>query len=86
MSEPMKTADPAYWMLLDDYVTIPEIFQAGCYICEDPEFAQMGLPLCKPCLAEGCSGHCAADNPICDDCGEDQYALYMAQNEDKDGL
>jgi hypothetical protein len=62
----MKPTDPAYWMLLDEYTTTPTIFKKGCYICEDPEFAQMGLPLCYPCKA--CGGHVAADDPVCDDC------------------
>lgn len=63
----MKPDDPAYWMLLDEFTTTTDVFRAGCYICEDAEFAQMGLPLCRRCGA--CSGHIAADDDICDDCG-----------------
>jgi hypothetical protein len=65
----MKPNDPAYWMLKDDFVTTPEVYKETCYICRDPEFAQMGLPLCKPC--NKCGGHVAADDSICDDCGHD---------------
>lgn len=41
--------DPSRWMLHDEFVTTPAVFQAGCYICEDSEYAQMGLPLCYAC-------------------------------------
>lgn len=59
--------DPAYALLLDDFTTTPTVFQDGCYICEDPEFAQMGLPLCYAC--PDCSEHVAAD----DECGCEDY-------------
>ena len=78
-SVPMKPSDPAYWMLKDDFVTIPTIFREGCYICEDPEFAQMGLPLCNPCgycKAEGNTGHVPADDEDCDDCGKSARVWY----------
>lgn len=64
-----KPGDPAYWMLFDDFTTTPVIQRAGCYICDDPEYALMGLPLCYPCPA--CGGHIAADDCVCDDCGRD---------------
>lgn len=70
MSVPMKTSDPAYWMLLDDFTTTPVVYRANCYICRDPEFAQMGLPLCRKCPE--CEGHVAADDTVCDDCGFDE--------------
>lgn len=70
MSRPMKPDDPAYWMLFDGHTTTPVVYKEGCYICEDPEFAQMGLPLCSKCFK--CEGHVPADDCICDDCGEDQ--------------
>lgn len=70
MSVPMKEDDPAYWMLEDDFTSTPVIHREGCYICEDPEFAQMGLPLCRTC-PECEEGHIAADDTICDDCGYD---------------
>lgn len=52
------------------------IYKKGCYICEDPEFALMGLPLCQPCskcVADGKGqGHVAADDSVCSECGHDQ--------------
>ena len=68
-STQMRTDDPAYWMLRDGHTTTPTVRRAGCYICEDPEFAQMGLSLCRPC--PHCGGHVAADDVTCDDCGAD---------------
>lgn len=71
-----RPSDPAYILLLDEYVSVPRVHRDGCYICEDPEFSQMGLPLCQPCprcQAGGRVGHMAADDPECDDCG---YSLY----------
>jgi len=68
VSRPMMPNDPAYWMLTTGPVSKPKIFKPGCYICEDPEFAQMGLPLCSPCPM--CNGHVPADDEDCDDCGE----------------
>jgi hypothetical protein len=66
----MRPDDPAYWMLSKQTpVTTPTVYKAGCYICEDPEFAQMGLPLCYAC--PDCGGHIAADDTRCDDCGKD---------------
>ncbi len=84
-SRQMKTNDPAYWMLKDGKTSKPEVYREGCYICMDPEFAQMGLPLCKPCprcQANGKDGHIAADDVTCDDCGLDLQAFYMEANED----
>jgi len=76
--QPMKPDDPAYWMLQDGFTTTPKIHRRGCYICEDPEFAQMGMPLCSPCpkcsTEQGqIAGHIAADDTVCDDCGHDIY-------------
>lgn len=70
MAVPMKPSDPAYWMLTDSVTSTPVVYKEGCYICEDPEFAQMGLPLCRKCPA--CQGHVAADDSVCDDCGHDE--------------
>jgi hypothetical protein len=75
MSAPMKSSDPAYWMLergrndpsQRSVATAPH--RDGCYICEDPEFSLMGLPLCYACPY--CKGHVAADDTKCDDCGKD---------------
>lgn len=48
----------------------PDVYRSSCYICNDPDFAQMGLPLCGPCRF--CKGHVAADDSVCDDCGKNQ--------------
>lgn len=71
MSKPMKPDDPAYWMLHDGFETKPNpnIYDPNCYICRDHEFAQMGLPLCRPCII--CGAHVAADDCICNN-GHDQ--------------
>jgi hypothetical protein len=75
MSIPMKPDDPAYWMLERGKIDPSKrsnttVYKAGCYICEDPEFSLMGLPLCQPCSK--CGGHIAADDCICDDCSFDE--------------
>lgn len=77
--------DPAYALLQDDVTSTPTVYRRGCYICEDPEFAQMGLPLCRPCPS--CGGHVPADDSACDDCGVNEldawidscYAIVMRQ-------
>lgn len=82
MSVPMKPGDPAYYLLTDDFTTTPTVHDPNCYICNDPEFAQMGLPLCKPC--QQCSakqdgkeaGHIPADDVICTVCGFDLQEWY----------
>jgi hypothetical protein len=69
----MQPGDPAHWMLSDEHTTKPEVNRPGCYICSDPEFAQMGMPLCKMCPQcvgrETGTGHIPADGEECDDCG-----------------
>ena len=67
MSRPLPPDDPCQWMLKDGFTTTKHDHRPGCYICEDPEFAQMGLPLCKNCTH--CAGHVPADSSQCDDCG-----------------
>ena len=79
MSVPMKPSDPAYFLLErgrndPSKRSIPTVNNPNCYICRDPEFALMGLPLCYACAK--CGGHVPADNPICDACGADQQELY----------
>lgn len=68
-----QDTDPAAWMLHDGKTSTPVVFRSGCYICEDPEFAQMGLPLCRKCpecVRQGRGpGHIAADETACDECG-----------------
>lgn len=68
MSIPLPPGDPAEWMLYDEYTSTPVTYNENCYICNDPEFAQMGLPLCRKCL--NCGGHVPADDDICTDCGK----------------
>lgn len=81
----MKPNDPAYWMLSDGHTSTPEVHRDGCYICEDKEFAAMGLPLCKSCPA--CSakagepaGHVPADDENCDDCGQSLRVMLEQQD------
>jgi hypothetical protein len=90
---PLPLGDPAYWMLqrgIDEYEgrrentgwvteTHPEIYNPNCYICRDPEFALMGLPVCKPCPM--CGAHAAADDCECDN-GCDIYGYYMGEEVD----
>lgn len=72
-----KPTDPAYQLMLDPTIqSYPTIYRDYCYICVDPEFAMMGLPLCYECSK--CKGHVAADDTRCDDCGHDQYEDYNA--------
>lgn len=59
--------DHAYDLLLDDFTTTSAVYDPDCYICADPEFAQMGLPLCYEC--DNCNGHVPADDSICTNCG-----------------
>lgn len=74
-----KPSDPAYSLLLDSHTSIPVpgLYRSHCYICRDPEFAQMGLPLCYACSA--CGGHVAADETVCEDCGTDAQEVYAAE-------
>ena len=64
MSKPMKPGDPAYWMLFDGYESSTTVHNENCYICQDPEFSKMGLPLCYPCAI--CGAHTPADDTTCD--------------------
>jgi hypothetical protein len=64
MSKKMSPDDPAYWMLSDGVTSKSDVYNPDCYICGDPEFAQMGLPLCYPCIV--CGAHTPADDPVCD--------------------
>lgn len=81
MSVPMRKDDPAYWMLEEGLrdpskrSTTTASKRSDCYICQDPEFALMGLPLCRPCPK--CNGHVPADDSICSDCGEDDTPEEM---------
>jgi hypothetical protein len=75
MSRPLSSDDSAYWMLEEGLCnpskrSTTTVYRKGCYICEDDEFALMGLPLCYPC--RWCNGHVAADSSVCDDCNKRQ--------------
>jgi hypothetical protein len=87
MAEPLDPSDPAYWMLAKGKIdptwrSTPEVYQEGCYICRDPEYALMGLPLCKPCpmcQRQGTGdGHIAADDTVCSVCGYDAQEAWEA--------
>lgn len=93
-----RPSDPAFWMLLDGKTSkhapgVQEIgLEYGCYICRDPEFAQMGLPLCRPCPdcqrnGRG-SGHIPADDDGCSVCeyedGPDDYPVPAASGKEPD--
>ena len=64
MMTKMKPNDPVYWMLHDGIESTPTTYNKTCYICNDSEYAQMGLPLCYECLI--CKAHVPADDHICD--------------------
>jgi hypothetical protein len=78
--------DPAFWMLLDGHVSIPVVHDDNCYICRDPEYAQMGLTLCYVCpaclRADRGMGHIPADDTACTECGEE----HGPQDYDDNGL
>jgi hypothetical protein len=82
-----QDTDPAAWMLHDSFTSTPVVYSDGCYICRDPEFAQMGLPLCRrcpECVRQGRgSGHIPADDTECTDCGyEDSPEDYPDPGQD----
>lgn len=79
-STQMRPDDPAYFMLSNSHTSVTKVYREGCYICEDPEFAQMGLPLCQPCPqcqknGRG-DGHISADDEECDDCDYNARIAY----------
>lgn len=84
----MSRADltPFEKLLYDDGYTSKKpagVYDARCYICNDPDFAQMGLPLCRSCpecerVGRG-PGHIAADGEECTVCGyceDNGYVLW----------
>ena len=72
----LNPSDPAFFMLLDKFVSHPVVHDQRCYICRDPEFAQMGMPLCTPCPAclrrqetcGACEGQGGVNGEPCSDC------------------
>lgn len=81
---PLPLDDPAQILLQDDFYSIPKegVYDENCFICTDPEFALMGLPLCRSCSAcqesGNGEGHVAADDTICTVCGFDEYEAHLA--------
>ena len=47
-----------------------DVYHPNCYICNDPDFATHGMPLCFACSE--CGGHVSADDDVCDVCGFSQ--------------
>lgn len=75
MSTVTHPSDPAYFLFEQGIAdpsrrSTPTIYRRGCYICDDAEYALMGLPLCFACSK--CAGHVPADDSVCSDCGHDQ--------------
>jgi hypothetical protein len=92
MSVPMRKDDPAYFLLEQglknpEKQSVKRVYDSSCYICRDPEFALMGLPVCKPCpvpvtadngIVTECGAHWAADDPDCD-AGHSVQGYYEAK-------
>lgn len=84
-----QPSDPASALLRGGHRSVPKVHSDSCYICEDPEFAAMGLPLCRPCpmcaanavlmgQQPGHYGHVPADDTTCTVCGYDgEYDDHM---------
>jgi len=45
----------------------PSVYEPDCFICNDPDYAAYGLPLCFRCPVCGC--HVSADDDFCANCG-----------------
>lgn len=58
----MNPSDPAFRLLLDDFRSVPVVHRESCYICRDPEYAAMGMPLCSPCPG------CLRSQRMCTEC------------------
>ena len=71
---PMPSDDSAQFLIDMPYHSTPTIYSDSCYICNDPEFAMMGMPLCFACPE--CNGHIAADDPDCE-CGYSAYEDWL---------
>lgn len=66
-----ELTDAEKWLYDNPNVhSTPTVYRDSCYICRDPDYAQMGMSLCFRCYS--CGGHVAADDCICDECGSDQ--------------
>lgn len=61
---PMAADDPAQAYMTGGHFSVPTVADPGCYICQDPEYAQMGMSLCMACPQ--CGNHIPADEgPYC---------------------
>lgn len=86
---PLPPDDPAQVLLQDDFYTVPRegVYSSNCFICTDPEFALMGLPLCRVCpeckrVSSGLLlGHIAADDTVCSVCGYDEQDAMVVYAE-----
>ena len=87
-STQMRTDDPAYFLLQDGHTSTPVVHDPHCYICRDPEYAQMGMALCQPCpdckAAGRGNGHIAADDSEWTVCGFDAYDAYDAWGQEQE--
>lgn len=97
MSQPLRPptgplahqqGDPAYWMLEQGRKDPSKrskttVHDPDCYICKDPEFSLMSLPLCYPCPVpvdgSPCGRHVAADDTECGIDGHDAQEQYMKE-------
>jgi hypothetical protein len=78
-----KPSDPAYQLMLNPNIHSEpdmDVFRDNCYICVDPEFALMGLPLCRQCPE--CKGHIAADDVTCENGHDEEYLHYLATRDE----
>jgi hypothetical protein len=93
MSTITSPSDPAFVLIGLVEPTTSTVFNVECYICNDPEFSLMGLPLCYPCRI--CGAHVPADDTICDNGHEqepptdeppewgDDLAKWVSENEER---
>lgn len=88
MAAPAKTVAEQE-LMSDDFTSKPVVYKSNCYICRDPEFAQMGLPLCRPCRKciesgdiERGDGHIPADDTVCTVCEYDEMEDYDGTSSD----
>jgi hypothetical protein len=65
---------------MNEHTTSTTVYNQSCYICRDPEFAQMGLPLCYPCPV--CGAHTPADDVVCDN----EHDAYPIEAQMADGV
>lgn len=87
MSGPSHLTPAERILYNDDYTSSTRVYDPNCYICRDPDFARMGLPLCRECprcreKSAGTElGHVAADDTSCTVCGYDEQESYFRRLE-----